>query len=120
MAFCTRVSFVLSLWFLLFSPVWAQDQHTLNRQAHEDFLQADKKLNQTYRALLPHLQPQEKEALVEAELLWIQFRDASARARAEINTGGSLYPMIFDGQRKRTTQNRTAELQEWLDELKSP
>lgn len=92
----------------------------MNRQAHDDFLQADKKLNQTYRALLPHLQAQEKEALVEAQLLWIQFRDASARARAEVHNGGSLYPMIFDALRARSTHSRTAELQEWLDELKAP
>lgn len=112
--------FVLSFWFLLCNSSWAQDQHTLTRQAHDDFLQADKKLNQIYRALLPHLQAQEKECLVEAQLLWIQFRDASARARAEIHSGGSIYPMIFDDLRTRTTQSRTAELQEWLDELKAP
>lgn len=91
----------------------------MNRQAAEDFAHADKKLNQVYRQLLPKLTQAEKDKLIDAELLWIKFRDANARARAESCSGGSLYPMLYSGAQKRSTETRTQELQEWLDEFKS-
>ena len=110
---------VSALLLLLAYPCLAQDQQTMNRQAADDFAQADKKLNQVYRQLLPRLSKPEKERLIDAQLLWIKFRDANAKARAESNTGGSIYPMIYAGAQRRATETRTQELQEWLDEYKS-
>ncbi len=112
-----KSGFVITLGLLLAVASWGQDQQQMNRQAHEEFVQADKKLNQVYRQLLPKLQKAEKDRLVEAQLLWIKYRDANAEARAEANQGGSLYPLIYDGSRRRTTEARTQELQEWLDEF---
>ena len=114
-----RNAFVVSLGllFALGTTALAQDQQTLNAQAHEEFVQADKKLNQVYRQLLPKLQKSEKEKLVDAQLLWIKYRDANAAARSETNQGGSIYPMIYDSSRRRTTEARTQELQEWLEEF---
>jgi uncharacterized protein YecT (DUF1311 family) len=115
-----KALFLLATLFLPCShPVWCQDQQTLNRQAAEDFAQADKKLNQVYRQLMSHLSKPEQERLIDAQLLWIKFRDAHARAKAESNQGGSLYPMIYAGAQRQASQSRTQELQEWLDEYKS-
>lgn len=103
---------------LLLGPAFAQDQQTLNVQAEDEFARADKKLNEVYRQLVRKLSQAEKEKLIDAQLLWIKFRDASAEARAESNRGGSIYPMIYAGARRRATVARTQELQEWLDEYK--
>lgn len=103
---------------LLLAPAFAQDQQTMNRQAEEEFAQADKKLNEVYRQLVRKLTKAEKEKLIDAQLLWIKYRDANAAARAEGNSGGSIYPMIYAGARSRATRERTQELQEWLAEYK--
>lgn len=101
---------------LLCTGAFAQNQQELNQQAQADFVAADKELNTTYKALMPRLDPASKKKLVDAQLLWIRFRDANATARAQVNEGGSLYPMIYAGSRARTTRERTAELKEWLAE----
>lgn len=94
----------------------AQDQQTMNRQAHEHWVRADKKLNEVYKKLVPTLSDSEKKNLIEAQQAWVRFRDSDARARAAENEGGSLYPLIYDGTRARTTEARTAELQDWLND----
>lgn len=97
-------------------PVAAQNQHELNAAAQADFEKADKELNAVYGQLMKKLDPASQKALVEAELAWIKFRDADALARAAVNQGGSIYPMIYAGSRARTTKLRTLELKAWLKE----
>jgi uncharacterized protein YecT (DUF1311 family) len=95
---------------------FAQNQQELNQQAQADFVLADKELNTTYKALIKRLDPASKNKLVDAQLLWIKYRDANATARSQVNEGGSMQPMIYAGAKARTTRERTAELKEWLAE----
>ncbi|MEW6278267.1 MAG: lysozyme inhibitor LprI family protein [Candidatus Eremiobacterota bacterium] len=85
---------VIALLLTSLSLAGAQSQQEMNREAAEDFRKAD------------------------AELLWIQFRDAEAAARASEMEGGSAYPMLYEGTRARLTRDRTARLKEWLEEYR--
>lgn len=103
---------------LLTLNVLAQSQQEMNAQARADFERADKELNVVYKQLTAALSPEEKDKLVTAELLWIKLRDADAAARAASNEGGSIYPLIYEGNRAASTRERVKYLREWLDELK--
>ena len=91
----------------------------MNRQAQEAWRKADSELNRVYQALLPRLSAPVREKLVEAQLAWIKFRDAEARARAWECEGGSLYPLLYYSSLERTTRERTRELEEWPESLES-
>lgn len=104
--------------FLLTLSVMAQSQQEMNAQARADFEKADKELNAVYKQLTALMTPEEKDKLVTAELLWIKLRDADAAARAAENEGGSIYPLIYEGNRAASTRARVKYLKEWLDEYK--
>lgn len=108
----------LLLILVLTATVLAQSQHEMNAQAAADFAKADKELNVVYKQLTARLQPPTKEKLITAQLLWIKLRDADAEARASEWEGGSMYPMIYESTRARSTRHRVTELRGWLDELK--
>ena len=110
-----RLPLILLLLALL---AFAQNQHELNMAADADYKKADAELNQVYKQLMARLDDASKKRLVDAQLLWIKFRDADAYARAEVNKGGSIYPMIFSGACAATTRARTAQLKEWYNEIK--
>ena len=110
----------LALGLLFFGgPAVAQNQHELNQQADKEYKTADKELNRVWKELVPHLSPEVKEKLVTAQEQWIKFRDAEATAKASIFEGGSMAPMIYSYSLKRTTETRTQELKDWLEEEKS-
>ncbi len=109
---------VLLILLLLALPAFAQNQHELNMAADADYKLADAELNQVYKQLMARLDDDSKKKLVDAQLLWIKFRDADAYARAEVNKGGSIYPMIFSGACASTTRARTAQLKQWYNEYK--
>lgn len=107
---------LLLLLLIACAPAFAQNQQELNAQAQSDFVKADAELNRVYKLLMKKASGSTKEQLITAQLAWIKFRDAEAKARASENEGGSIYPMIYSGSRARTTRARTAELQKWLSE----
>lgn len=114
----TVLSLALGL-LLLGAPTAApaQTQQEMNQQADADFRQADKELNAVYNKLIKKVPPEVKERLIDAQLAWIKFRDAEAKARAAEVEGGSMYPLLYSGSLASTTRQRTKELQEWLDSL---
>lgn len=95
----------------------AQSQQEMNQQADADFRRADEELNAVYNKLIKKVTPEVQDRLIDAQLAWIKFRDAEAKARAAEVEGGSLYPLLYSGSLAATTRQRTKELQEWLDSL---
>lgn len=95
----------------------AQSQQEMNQQADADYRKADAELNAVYQKLIQKVPPEVKESLIDAQLAWIKFRDAEAKARAAEVEGGSLYPLLYAGSLAETTRVRTRQLQEWLDSL---
>ncbi len=97
------------------TPALAQTQLDLNQAAHEQYLQADKELNEVWNELTPKLSPKVKDKLVEAQLRWLKFRDAEAEARAAVYEGGSMAPLVRSESLTDSTRQRTERLRAWLE-----
>ena len=97
---------------LLAVPAVGQSQQDLNREAAEQFERVDRELNRVYRDAEAKLDAEGKAKLRAAQRAWIAFRDAeAARVADEEGRGGSIYPMIYAGMRKRLTEERVRQLQ---------
>lgn len=70
----------------------------------------DRKLNLTYKAILTKLGPSERDALIAAERLWVQFRDANCHAERVLYEGGSGAPIAFVACMEAGTRQRTNDL----------
>ncbi|MEO1620536.1 MAG: lysozyme inhibitor LprI family protein [Cyanobacteria bacterium J06632_3] len=87
-----------------------QTQLEMNQCAAAEYAQADRQLNQTYEMLQASLSDPGKQALTQAELAWIGFRDLDcAFARAQY-AGGSIEPLIYNDCLANRTDIRTTEL----------
>jgi len=71
---------------------------------------ADKQLNETYSKIMGALEPDEKKSLVEAERLWVQFRDANCRAERSLYGRGSGAYTAFIACVEAMTRQRTNDL----------
>lgn len=75
----------------------------------------DQKLNQSYNELMRSLKGNRKQGLVDAQRLWLKFRDANCKFYAEPN--GGTHEAIF---RANCLLNMTAERAHELRGLKRP
>ena len=90
-------------------------QIELNECADADFRTADAKLNAAYRAITRRLTDDPaRRSLVEAQRAWIRFRDAECAFDTNIYEGGSIRPLMFSVCLKRVTEQRTADLNDYL------
>lgn len=116
-----RKSFFLLLLILPFGA-WAADCKD-PRARYEDIGcavqaldNADKKLNESYRALSARMDEDGKSKLKEAQRAWIQFRDAdTALAYANSGEGGSLGGLIATNHKLDLTLERTKQLKEFAN-----
>jgi uncharacterized protein YecT (DUF1311 family) len=95
-----------------------ETQAEMNQCAIDEFKNADKRLNETYKELLDKLK-NNKTALskvIAAERAWIAFRDAELAARWPLAPGenpqilGSVHPFCFYEALTEMTNRRTDEL----------
>ena len=116
----------MSIWGLA-SPMKAQAQiaqSPCNGSSNIEILrclrlryeEADRELNRVYRQVSATLQPQEKQVLTDAQLVWIEFRDKSCNFETYRNRGGSGYQGFLNGCLERVTRARTAELRAYLQQ----
>lgn len=104
------------------------NQMELNQCAADDYAAADKKLNDTWKALMKKLTDDKPAAdkLRVAQRAWIAFRDAEVAARfacAEEDMRvcwGSMYPMLYNAALQELAEERTQRLQQYLDEGLNP
>ena len=63
----------------------------MNVDAHNEYLKADAALNDEYKKLLAARSDDadSKKKLVEAERLWVKFRDAECESEADDHRGGT-------------------------------
>lgn len=92
-----------------------QTQTEMNICAGRDYQNADRKLNQVYRQLLPKLQGTRRQKLISAQQAWIRFRDASCTFERTQAEGGTMEPMLYSGCLTKLTEVRTKELSEYLE-----
>ncbi|BCU13308.1 lysozyme inhibitor LprI family protein [Microcystis aeruginosa] len=93
-----------------------QTQSQMNICASIAYQNADRKLNQVYRQLLPKLSAARKQKLIAAQQAWIKFRDSSCEFERSAYEGGSLAPMIYGNCLANVTEQRTKDLQRYLED----
>jgi uncharacterized protein YecT (DUF1311 family) len=93
-----------------------QTQSEMNICASIAYQNADRKLNQVYRQLLPKLSAARKQKLITAQQAWIKFRDSSCEFERSAYEGGSLAPMIYSNCLANVTEQRTKDLRRYLED----
>ena len=93
-----------------------QTQSQMNICASIAYQNADRKLNQVYRQLLPKLSAARKQKLITAQQAWIKFRDSSCEFERSAYEGGSLAPMIYGNCLAAVTEQRTKDLRRYLED----
>lgn len=101
----------------------AGNQAELNQCALEDYQAADKKLNNTWKALMAKFKADKTATskLKAAQKAWIVFRDTEIEAmfacdNQAMNCWGSMEPMLRYGELTALTQARTERLQKYIDQ----
>lgn len=95
-----------------------QTQSELNGCAGLSYQQADQKLNQIYRQLLPKLPSARKQKLITAQQIWIKFRDSNCDFEKSEVEGGTMAPLIYSSCLADLTKQRTEQLAEYLKDIK--
>jgi uncharacterized protein YecT (DUF1311 family) len=93
-----------------------QTQSEMNICASIAYQNADRKLNQVYRQLLPKLSASRKQKLISAQQAWIKFRDSSCEFERSAYEGGSMAPMIYGFCLADVTEQRTKDLRRYLED----
>jgi uncharacterized protein YecT (DUF1311 family) len=75
---------------------------------------ADKRLNEVYKQLIAKLSKEEKALLSESQLGWIKQRDNTCEFEVYQNRGGSGFRGFLNECLERSTKQRTAELEKYL------
>lgn len=100
---------------------FAQSQGEMNKQAGQEYKEADKKLNEIYQLIIKDYAANKAfiQNLKEAQRIWIQFRDAQAKAMypAAAKTYGSVFPMCKANYLTELTHQHTEALRVWLNGL---
>lgn len=94
-------------------------QMELNNNTYLKFKQSDDALNDSYHQVLTEYHDDKGfcSKLVDAELAWITFRDAELEAlypAPDKQRYGSIYPLMFYGEKTKLTLARANQLKEWL------
>ena len=96
----------------------ANTQAEINQCWGQDARAADKKLNQTYQQLLRRYEAANlaRQKLVDAQLAWIKYRDATCAFSYTRFSGGSIAPSVYSSCIKRVTQQRIADFESYMKE----
>ena len=98
------------------------DQSQMNECSNQDFLAADKALNDIYKKARDVIKGWDDEtgaalkAFVDGQKGWIAYRDGYCTAYAYQSHGGSMEPMLVSGCMTTVTQARTQELKSMIDD----
>lgn len=94
----------------------AVDQVTMNACADAAFKQSDKKLNELYRQIEARLKDDAdtKKLLVQAQQVWVKFRDAECSFQTSASAGGTVTPMLASMCMDGLTQSRVKDLENYL------
>lgn len=98
------------------------DQSQMNECSNQDFLAADKALNDIYKKARDVIKGWDDEtgaalkAFVDGQKGWIAYRDGYCTAYAYQSHGGSMEPMLIAGCMATVTKARTEELKSMIDD----
>ncbi|MEM1286083.1 MAG: lysozyme inhibitor LprI family protein [Pseudomonadota bacterium] len=92
-----------------------QTQMAMNLCADRDYQAADEELNAAWGELREMRQGQPSwQPILDAQRLWIPFRDAHCDAEAAFYEGGSIQPLIRLSCLAVVTEQRTAQLRDLI------
>lgn len=92
-----------------------QTQAAINTCVSSSAEVADQKLNQVYQQLKSALKGSQREKLlIDAELMWVRFRDTNCAFERSSYQGGSIAPSIYYSCIEQTTKQRTEQLENYL------
>ncbi|NLR59801.1 DUF1311 domain-containing protein [Chitinophaga polysaccharea] len=113
--------FIFLLLIISNTAAFAQSQGEMNKQAGQEYKEADKKLNEIYQLIIKDYAANKTfiQNLKEAQRIWIQFRDAQVKAMypAAAKTYGSVFPMCKANYLTELTHQRSEALRVWLNGL---
>jgi len=127
-------SFIFISALLLSSNIFANDQEIkcnpagnqteMNQCASDDLQKADKKLNETYQALIKKSGDNKTyiKKLRESQRAWIKFRDAELDAMFSCDDEniricwGNMIGILYPAAKRELTEERTKRLQKYIDE----
>ena len=89
----------------------------MNICASREYQAADKKLNSAYQALKSKLDKQQQKRITNAQLAWIKFRDATCAYERGQFEGGTMAGPIGTSCLAKITQQRTKELERYLQDI---
>lgn len=99
------------------------NQSEMNQCAYDDLQKADKKLNETYQALIKKSGDKTYiKKLRESQRAWVKFRDAELDAMFSCEDDnvrvcwGSMIGMLHPIAKQELTEERTKRLQHYIDE----
>jgi uncharacterized protein YecT (DUF1311 family) len=81
--------------------------------AYRAYQASDKQLNQVYKPIFAKLKGTEKQKLIQAQSIWIKFRDANCEFEVYQNRQGSGYSGFLSNCLERMTKARIDELKNW-------
>ncbi|MHA3539631.1 lysozyme inhibitor LprI family protein [Yersinia enterocolitica] len=93
----------------------AATQQDMNQCANSDYKKADAELNRTYKDLLAKTTVAQRPLLKSAQLTWIKYRDADCTFQSSATEGGSVHPMIISACLTHKTEERTTQLESFLN-----
>jgi len=94
----------------------ALTQHDMNMKSEELYILWDDALNDLWGELKKAMPEGEFDALTEEQLAWIEEKEAAVREAGAEFEGGSIYPLIVNGEASRITEERVYELYDLLKE----
>jgi uncharacterized protein YecT (DUF1311 family) len=74
--------------------------------------QADAELNSSYRTILKFLPPEVKQSVVNAQRLWLRYRDASCTAERSLYGNGTAAGPAYLACMEAITRQQTAALRD--------
>jgi len=82
------------------------------------YKEADRRLNEVYKQVISKLNRRDREKLIDEQLAWLQRRDPTCKNKVlsteRVTETASLYPTYLNGCLETLTQQRTAELEKYL------
>ncbi|MBF2064152.1 MAG: DUF1311 domain-containing protein [Calothrix sp. C42_A2020_038] len=113
------------------APIWAQNISQLpppnctDPQTTRDMIecgertykQASKKLSLVYKQLQEKMNPNQKKRLAASHQTWLKYRDTFCAFETGMYEGGTLEPLTRINCYARMTNERTKDLNTWLQEV---
>jgi len=94
---------------------FAQTQMEMNMQANAEYKKADKEMAAVYKKVQKKItDPKEKTLFLEAQRTWIKYKEAHCKSASAAELGGSIYPLVYASCLRKLTEQRTAQLNEYL------